>query len=183
MNKKNVVKKIQKNQYVPLKNYVLATILFLGVIFLFLYAFSWYNVKNKEKLLESYLVKTNTVSLIFKNLNEVDTIFKEPPAEFFIYIGYTNDKNVYALEKNLKPLIDSYNIHDKFYYLNITNIKTEKNYLEKLNDKLKTNIYTTPAIIYYVNNKVEDKIESNNTMITANQFENLLDIYDFEKSE
>lgn len=169
---------MNKKRLVPIKNYLLAVILFLGVIFLFVYAFMWYNIKKEEKLLESYLITTNTTSLILQELDEVDAIFEEAPDNFFLFISYTKDKDVLDLEKEIKPYIDKYNVNDIFYYLDVTDLKENSEFLNNLNKKLNTQIKYLPTLIYFSHNNIVETLESSDKeTLKKDNFKTLLEIY------
>ena len=58
----NMVKKKNNDlKKVPLKNYFIALLVLIGGILLIVYIFEWYQVKETEKYMESYLLKSNTI--------------------------------------------------------------------------------------------------------------------------
>lgn len=178
--------KYQKNA-VPFKNYLLVLFISLSAIVLTLYIFGWYHVSQEKKYSESYLIKTKTIGLEVNDITEIESVFTEAPTEYFIYIGYRNDKDVYKLEKKLKKVIDKYDLNDLFYYIDVTDLKEEENSIEKLNNALKlaeNKISNIPTIIYIKNGKVaKDAIiarEDGNQM-EIGDFERLLEIYEIQK--
>ena len=56
-----VKKKNNDLKKVPLKNYFIALLVLIGGILLIVYIFEWYQVKETEKYMESYLLKSNTI--------------------------------------------------------------------------------------------------------------------------
>ncbi len=179
--------KKKKNNTVPAKNYVLAFVLSLFAIFLAFYIFSWYDVYKEKKYNESYLIRTNTISLEVNDIEEIENTFTEAPNEYFVYIGYRNDEEIYKLEKKLKTIIDRYNINDNFYYIDVTDLKGKVDYIEKLNTALKlTNekIKTVPTILYFKDGiLVKDGIvkSKENQMIASEDFEQLLQKFGYKK--
>ena len=177
----------KKNSYIPTKNYVIAVLISLLAIFLTYYIFSWYNVYQEKKYNESYLMKTSTISLKVDDIAEIESAFKEAPTEYFVYIGYRKDESVYKLEKNLKKIIDKYNLNDIFYYIDITEHKDEDNYIEKLNKALnltENKITNVPTIVYFKNGNVaNDAIitREDYNMMNVGDFEKLLEMYEFKK--
>lgn len=157
-----------------LKKYIIMLIIVLGIIFLFLYFYKWYEVKQDEKYLQSYLMETNTINLEMNETKEIHQVLSETANYYFIYISYTEDKNIYEFEKKLKPLIDEYDIQNNFYYLNITDIKkTNKNYKKDIAKELdvdENDISKIPSILYFKDNKL---VKSG--ISTAKDFENLLE--------
>lgn len=164
-------------------NMLLITIIgILALILLAFYFYRWYDVKKEEKLMNSYLLSTDTVSLKIKNLEEVPQVLTEAPNEYFILINYTGNEDTYNLEKDLKGIIDSYKFSDCFYYLNVENIMQEDNYLARLNTAFKTDkITTVPTILYYKNGEIIEVVKRiDNNPINAGDFQKLLDIYEFK---
>lgn len=178
-------KKKNESRFIPLKNYYIASFVFLAIIFITLYIFKWYEVKQSEKYRESYLVSTETITLEINEENELKQVFLEAPEEYFVYIGYRNDKDIYNLEKELKPIIDDYNLKDIFYYVDATELRKSDNYLEMLNETLKLNnekIDKIPTIIYFSKDNYEIVNRDDENIIKAADFSKLLDIKEFEKT-
>jgi len=174
-----------KQKKIPSKNYIYALLILVGGIVLTLYIFEWVNVKKEEKLMNSYLITSNTIDSTIKDFDSLNQILKETSSSYFIYLGYTGDEDVYNFEKELKRIIDSYDLNDNFYYMDITEIKKDnENYLEEIKSKLNLKeLDRVPAIIYVNDGKVEnanilDGI--NNTMIKIADVETLLDVYEYE---
>lgn len=174
-----------KSKKVPTKNYLYALFILVGGILLVWYIFEWINVKNEEKLMTSYLISSNTINSSIQDFDSLNQILKETSTSYFIYLGYTGDEDVYNFEKELKRIIDSYDLNDNFYYMDITEIKKDnENYLEEIKSKLNLKeLDRVPAIIYVNDGKVEnanilDGI--NNTMIKIADVETLLDVYEYE---
>lgn len=182
--KKSPTIKKENEMIVSPKNYFYAFIIFVGIIAVALYLFAWYQVKREEKLMNSYLVTSNTVMSSIKDLNSLTQVMQEAPTSYFIYIGYRNDEDVYNLEKDLKKIIDKYKLNDIFYYVDITDLKeSDVNYLNKVKKTLEIDLDSVPAVIYVNNGKIEkenilDGIKNNK--FKASDLQSLLDIYEFE---
>ena len=147
---------VKKNErYIPLKNYVLAAVVVVVMILLTLYGFAWYNVLRENRVSTSYLVKEKIISNEIQSLEEVSDVFSEAPNSYFIYISYTGSEEIYNMEKDLKKVINDYSLNDSVYFLNVTSIKDEKNYIEKINKTLNLediiNDYELNDQIYYLN--------------------------------
>lgn len=182
--RKKEISEMKESKFVPLKNYYIAILIIIGAILVTLYVFKWYQVKKDEKLRTSYFVSTETVSLKVSKLEEIDQVFIEAPATYFVYIGYTQDEDVYKLEKDLKPLIEEYNLKEIFYYIDATKIKTEDDYLDKLSKSLnltENKLEKIPTIIFFHNDKYEIVKRDDENMMKAADFQKLLDINEFEK--
>lgn len=180
------VAKKKSARYIPTKNYVIALLIAVAAIFLVFYLFEWYKVKQIEKYGTSYLIESNTISMEIKNYEEIPVIFSESPTDYFVFINYLNEKETYKLEKNLKNLIDEYNLKDIFYYMNVTELKEKDDkYIEKLNDAFDTDnkIKNVPTILYYRNNELVEVISGNaNEIMSASELKRILEVYEIEEN-
>lgn len=175
----------KENKKINFKNYIYAFLILIGSIILVIYMFEWYQVKKEEKLMESYLITSKTIESSIEDLESLKQIRQESPASYFIYISYTNDEEVYNFEKELKRVIDKYKLNDSFYYVDLTKLKdSNPNYLEEIKNSLELeDLDSIPAIIYVnegkiLNSNILDGI--NNTKLKIEDFEQLLEIYEFE---
>lgn len=127
----------------------------MGIVLVAIYCYKWHQVNIQKKYLNSYLVETGTINLEMTDIKEINSVLLETPSYYFVYISYTQDENVYNFEKNLKPIIDNYDLRNNFYYINITDIKKEnKNYREDLAKELSIDIdkiKKIPTILYFKN--------------------------------
>ena len=117
-----------------------------------------------------------------QDIDEIVQVLKESPSEYFIYISYTNDEDVYKLEKKLKKVIDSYGLKDEFYYINITDYQDDETIFTQLNDTFNTTrIKNTPCILYFKNNELAEVILDNTEIFEIDEFTNILKEYEYEK--
>lgn len=156
---------------VPKKNYLYLLIMIIMVIFV---TFSIVNIGNyysNKKLEKSYFDGyINQVSL--KDLKNVLT---EPSSELFILITEVNNEKVYDVEKDIKQVIKNRDIRDNVIYMDYT----DKD-ISKLNKEFNSNIRSIPAIMYFRNGKFVTSIDSYNNLLSAGDFEQLLDSYEVE---
>lgn len=180
---------IKKNErFIPIKNYVIAVLIVVVMVLLTWYAFEWYNVYKENKVSISYLMKNKVLSKEINSLNEVNDVFSEAPASYFIYVSYTGDEKIYEMEKELGDLIKEYKLEDSMYFLNVTDIKNESNYIDKINNALSLEeddkIEQVPTILYFKDGTIASsgsiKKEDNNLM-NAGDFQKLLDINNISK--
>ena len=164
------------------KNILIIVCIVLALILVIFYGYRVNKLKETDTLSKSYLLDSGTVSLEIKNLDEVNQILAESPAEYFVLISYTGNKDTYKLENGLKRILDKYKLNDSFYYLNVKSIMDEDNYLNRLNNAFNTDkIKKVPTILYYRNGKIVDVVTRNdNNIINAGDFQKLLDIYGYE---
>ena len=177
-----MAKKKSKKNNIDFKKIFYFIIGFLLIIFLVWYIISWKNVKQEEKLMNSYLITSNTLSVEIKDLSETVQVLKESPSEYFVYISYTNDEKVFNFEKKLKKLIDNYNLKDEFYFVNVTNIKDDENFYSEINDTFNTKLINNiPCILHFKNNELKKVIYNKDLNKTYTNFENLLKENEFDK--
>ena len=174
--------KNKHSNYFTTKSYIYAALFVLAIVFLIWYILSWYGVKQKEKLMTSYLISSNTITYEIKNINEMVQILSESPNQYFIYISYTDDEDIYKLEKKLKKVIDNYNLQDEFYYMNITDILENKDLYKNLNDTFNTTkIKNVPCILFFQNSQIREIISENDRVFNINDFKDLLVKYEYEQ--
>lgn len=161
---------------------LIAGIVVLVAVLIIFYFSKVNSARRAERIGESYLLSTQTLSLEIKNLAEVAQIQQEAPSDYFVLISYTKNQATYDLEKGLKPLIDNYSLSDHFYYLDVTNIREEDNYLATINNAFNTDLITAvPIILYYHDGKLEDVVlREDGNPINAGDFQKLIDIYDIQ---
>ena len=177
----------KKEKKIAPKRYILALVLFIGVILLTIYIFRWYQVFNEKKITKSYLISSHVITNEINSIDELSSVFAEAPAEYFLYIGYTNDKNVYDMEVDLKKVIRKYELQDQFYYFNVDSIRNEEGYIEKINDALNLKnekINNVPTILYFKDNTlvsggIINKDEG--SLMQASDLEQLLETMEIEK--
>ena len=176
-------KNAKKKKIEPV-NYFYALLILVGCVLLVLYIFKWYDVKQEEKLMNSYLITSNTIQNNVEDLNSLNLIRQEAPSSYFIYLSYHGDEKVYELEKKLKPIIDKYDLNDLFYYVDLTKLKEEDGYLDKVNDALDVkDIENIPAIIYVNEGKINKKDildGTSDSILSVNDLEDLLELYEFD---
>ena len=178
--------KIKKNEkFIPVKNYILAAIIVVVIIGLTWYGFAWYNVLKENKVSTSYLVKEKYISNEIADLNEIGDIFTEAPDSYFVYISYTGDEQVYNMEKSIKDLIKEYNLSEQIYYLNVTSIKNEENYLDKINESLNLTdrkVVKVPSILYFYEGKLIEMTDTKSDgLMTKSDFQKLIEIVNIKK--
>lgn len=180
--------KKKKKNYIPFKNYVIAALIVLAICLGIVYIFKWFNVYKTNKLSVSYLIETKTITNEITSLENTKEIFSESPNDYFVYISYTNDEDIYNMEKELKTIVDDYNLNSQFYYINVTEYKDKTNYIDQINEALNLydNVITkVPTIVYVEDNHVSaDNIikREDNQLMSADDFQQLLDIKGFKKA-
>lgn len=161
---------------VPKKNYIILGIMFIFVLALTLYLKKWSEVYKENKLSNSPLsgkveeVKLEELSTVVGEMNEV-----------IVYIGHTNDKKVYNVEKRLLKYLKDKDILDKFIYVDVTNNKDYKEVLKEVFPKIKDEIKTSPMLIYNKNDSITEVINNDNGAIYTYNLEEFYNKYQIEK--
>jgi len=172
---------VKKNErFVPIKNYVIVFLGILITIALVWYGFRWHQVIKEDRISTSYLIKSKVVSNEIQGLDKVEDVLSEVPPSYYLYISYTGSEEIYNMEKELAALINEYKIGDQFYYLNVTKIKNEKDYIDQINKALNfkdKKIANVPTIVYYEDGKVVDMItKKDKNIMNIGDFQKLLDV-------
>lgn len=151
--------------------------------------YTLYKYENVYKYENSYLVTSKTIKQDrVVSYNNAKEYFSGLTGDYYIYIGYNDNKDVYNLEKKLRTVIKNYNLEDKFYYININNLKNDSNVVEEVNAYLgyrDARVSQVPTIIYVNKNNVV-KIENivardDNNLMTVGDFQKILDINEISK--
>ena len=176
---------IKNERFIPMKNYLIAALLVVVIVLLTWYGFAWYKVAKEKKVSVSYLIEEKVISKEITDLGEAIDVFSETPSSYFLYISYTGNEEIYNMEKKLESLINEYNINDSMYYLNVTNIKDDNNFLEQINTSLAledVKLTKVPTIVYFYEGKAVDIItREDNNIMNNGDFQKLLDKNNIKK--
>lgn len=162
---------------IPPKNYMIL----IGMIILIICAsFAFYNVYNivQENKIQTSPLSTKTV--LYKDLKNA---MIDIEADSFLVISYTQDREVYNNEKEIRKFLKSKDLIDNVIYLDVTEEKDEENFIEELNTVLKVKetkleIKKLPAVIYYKNTDATAMYDSKNSLINKSNFQQLVDVYE-----
>lgn len=182
--KKKTVKKEEKRK-IPLRNYLIAIGILVAAVLVTLYAFQLFNLYKEEKLAQSYLITNKIISHEISGLDEFKSVNTETPDDFFLFISYTGEQETYDLEVELENVIKDYNLSDYMYYLNVTDLMKNDDYLTKISKAIDVEVKSVPIIIYYSNGEVVKEgiiSREDGTMLTAGDFAQYLDKYEIDGS-
>lgn len=164
-------KKIKKRNYYILLGLIIITI---AVAFGFTAINSVYQ-KHVLKKSPLFKVVNNT------KYEEINKISKD---DYFIMFSYNNDKDVNLLEKELANILKKNKLTDMFYYVDISNIKSDT-LIDEINTTLNLSslkIDSLPAIIYYKSNNPLNVISNPyGPTFSSGNFHQILDIYELVK--
>ncbi len=172
---------------IPLKNYLIALGIVILVTFGSLYIFKWIEVYNEKKVATSYLMDNKVLVYEIKELSEIEAALSETPSDYFVFVTYNKNEDTFELEKELEPVITDYNLQQYIYYVNVTDMMDDDNYLDKINKSLgldKGTIEKVPSILYFTDGElaVDGIVErEDELMINAGDFEKLLEIKGIQK--
>lgn len=172
----------KKLKYLPFSNWLYLVIVIVIIGLIYWYISAWKQVKEYEKYLSSYLISTNTITYEVTNLDEMVQVSQESPSNYFVYVGYTGNADIFKLEKKLKEIIDDYGLQDSFYYVDVTKRLEDKTLIKDLNDSFNTtDITNTPCILFYLNGKLEKVIVNDKGIFNTKDLTDLLTKYEYEK--
>lgn len=181
---KKKLTKEQLNNYKDMQRYLNITGIVIICIFLFAFTIECINKYQNETINSSYIVSNE----IIKSDNVVDikdasNLMSKLNGDYYLYISYKGDSNIYKLEKKLAKIINYYKLNNKFYYVSIDSIKNSQVLLTELNTDLNlgdVKVEKVPTIIY-VNKDNEIRRENiitryDNNLMEVGDFSHLLDI-------
>ncbi|HOP66058.1 MAG TPA: hypothetical protein PLX66_03495 [Bacilli bacterium] len=162
-----------KKKKIPVKNYVIAFFTLLIVVIVVLYAKKTYEINRANKLSQSVLSRVVGEA----KYNEIDNVLAEKTDDYFIYISYVNNEDIYNLENKLKKVVSDYELQDNFYYINVTEELGNNNFISELNNQFNlklTSVNDLPIILYYQAGNLKTIITSKAKLITDSNFKDLL---------
>jgi len=166
---------------VPLKNYFIALLVVLAIVIVVLYAKRTYELNTEKKLSQSVL--SRVVGEI--KYKEISNALGEKSTNYFVYISYVNDENIYNLEIKLKKLIANYELQDNFYYINVTDELNDTDLISNLNTKFKINLSdktNIPLVLYYQAGNLKSILKSaDGKLFNTKIFEKVLVNNDYQK--
>jgi len=146
-----------------------------------------YTVATKEQ--EAYIVSSGVIDKTMSvDLSIAKKRFANLRGDYFVYLNYSSSRASITFEREISTLIKEYQLEDKFYYVDIDSLKNDSDIINKINEALglKEVLINKVPTIYYVNAdgilRIENIITRNDdNYITVGDFQNLLDINNYEK--
>lgn len=140
---------MKKEKEIPLKNYILLSIVLILTIVVVIYFFLWKNTYEKSKLqtpiLDDYLLVIN--------YNELNNYLVENK-DAIIYISKLNNENIRLFENKFKNIINKNNLNNKILYLDLTEELNKKSIVNELNKKYGKEMTEIPSIIIIKDGKI-----------------------------
>ena len=148
---------MKKEKEIPLKNYILLSIVLILTIVVVIYFFLWKNTYEKSKLqtpiLDDYLLVIN--------YNELNNYLVENK-DAIIYISKLNNENIRLFENKFKNIINKNNLNNKILYLDLTEELKENNIVKEINKKYGKEMTEVPTIVIIKDGKISS---SYNTLV------------------
>ena len=140
---------MKKEKEIPLKNYILLSIVLILTIVVVIYFFLWKNTYEKSKLqtpiLDDYLLVIN--------YNELNNYLVENK-DAIIYVSKLNNENIRLFENKFKNIINKNNLNNKILYLDLTEELKENNIIKKINKKYGKEMTEVPTIVIIKDGKI-----------------------------
>lgn len=140
---------MKKEKEIPLKNYILLSIVLILTIVVVIYFFLWKNTYEKSKLqtpiLDDYLLVIN--------YNELNNYLVENK-DAIIYVSKLNDESIRLFENKFKNIINKNNLNNKILYLYLTEELKENNIVKEINKKYGKEMTEVPTIVIIKDGKI-----------------------------
>lgn len=140
---------MKKEKEIPLKNYILLSIVLILTIVVVIYFFLWKNTYEKSKLqtpiLDDYLLVIN--------YNELNNYLVENK-DAIIYVSKLNDESIRLFENKFKNIINKNNLNNKILYLDLTEELKENNIVKEINKKYGKEMTEAPTIVITKDGKI-----------------------------
>ena len=140
---------MKKEKEIPLKNYILLSVVLILTIVVVIYFFLWKNTYEKSKLqtpiLDDYLLVIN--------YNELNNYLVENK-DAIIYVSKLNDESIRLFENKFKNIINKNNLNNKILYLDLTEELKENNIVKEINKKYGKEMTEVPTIVIIKDGKI-----------------------------
>ena len=140
---------MKKEKEIPLKNYILLSIVLILTIVVVINLFLWKNTYEKNKLqtpiLDDYLLVIN--------YNELNNYLVENK-DAIIYVSKLNDESIRLFENKFKNIINKNNLNNKILYLDLTEVLKENNIVKEINKKYGKEMTEVPTIVIIKDGKI-----------------------------
>ena len=164
------------NREIPKKNYYIVLVVSIVVIALTLYVRVLYlNYVNNK--VENGVFYNKAINQI----NTDDFSFAVGEAnEAIMYVSYTGSKEIKKMEKRLYKELENKNLLDKIIYWDVTNLLDNNEYIPILANNfpnVELDINKAPMLIYIVDGKAVDVIDSSSELINYESLNELVNKY------
>ena len=136
-----------ENREVPVNNYIFLGIIILVTILLLFYFYLWYLTYEESKLNNQIMDRYLQVI----NYNELEDYIRENKNSY-VYVSVLEDKPIRNFEIKFKSTIIDNSLKKEILYLDLTEIYSNKNKLDKANKEYNIdnkNISNVPCILVF----------------------------------
>jgi len=142
---------MKKNNKIPVSNYIKLFLLVIGTILAIAVLSKWY-IGNREYELTIPIISETLINEI--NTDEVyDYIRANENA--VLYIGVVENEECRELEKKFNKVITDRTLEDTITYLNITKVKSKKNFIKEFNKFYDAELEGYPSLIIFEEGNVK----------------------------
>jgi hypothetical protein len=140
---------MKEERNIPLKNYIILSIILLISIIVVIYFYMWYGEfysnKNNTPIMNNYF---NVI-----NYNELDTYLVENNY-VVIYASVLQDEKIRSFEKKFRKIVEEYSLNNRIIYLDLTEQYNDKKLYESILNKY--NFLNMPCIIIFKDGIIND---------------------------
>lgn len=145
----DVMKK--NNKKIPVNNYIKLSLIVIGTILAIVLLSKWY-IGNREYELTIPIISETLINEI--NTDEVyDYIRANENA--ILYIGVVENEECREFEKDFNKVITDRTLEDTITYLNISKVKSKKNFIKEFNKFYDAEIDGYPSLIIFEEGNVK----------------------------
>ena len=141
---------MKKEKEIPLKNYILLSIVLILTIVVVIYFFLWKNTYEKSKLQTPDDSKKYNFNNYYNELNNYLVENKDA----IIYVSKLNDESIRLFENKFKNIINKNNLNNKILYLDLTEELKENNIVKEINKKYGKEMTEAPTIVIIKDGKI-----------------------------
>ena len=147
---------MKKEKEIPLKNYILLSIILIFTIVIVIYLFMWYSAYENNKLENQMLDEC----LMVINYNELENYIVENK-DAIIYTSSLNNIESRTFENKFKNIIKKNNLDNTILYLDLTK---DKSIIEEMKEKYNKDLTGDPSLLTFKNGELEKiyNIKENN---------------------
>ena len=138
---------MKKEKNIPLKNYIILTVVLILSIILVIYFYMWYNAYEESKL--NTMIMDKYLQVI--NYNELNNYLVENK-DAVIYSSVLEDQKIRDFEKKFKNIIIKNSLNNDILYLDLTEELKDKNITKDIKETYNINnqdIANTPSIMIF----------------------------------
>ena len=163
----------------PKKNYIIVLVVSILVIAFSLYARMIY-LNNRDNIVNKSIFENENSVIGSINIDDLDFVVAESN-DLVIFVSYNGDQQIRNMERRLYREIVRNDLVDKVLYLNVSDYKEKKEYINKLKKAfpdIKWEISDAPIMIYIKDGAAIEAVNSEFKMIDYSVLEKLFEKYE-----